>query len=124
MDVRRLGQVVAIVLVGVLIENWRLVTMVLYPRDAVVFLIGGTWLALLVASGAGLVQGKRWGAYTLMVLAPYSAALLATPLIPGISQLLGIRGPFTVVALNVVVLGIAGFLAYGLARPRQREAAA
>jgi hypothetical protein len=116
MHPRRLAQVVAIVLLGALVANWRLVSLVLNPADATAFLVVAGWVGLLLASAIGLVQGKRWGAYALLALVPYSTILLSTPLIPAIDQLATMRGWLPLTVVNLVVLMAGGFLASRLGR--------
>lgn len=123
MDAHRVGQLVAALLLGTLVERWRLVTMVLYPQNIYVFLVGGTWLALVLASANGLFKGRRWGAYLLLVLAPFSTIMLSIPLVPGVSLLLGIQGPTTMIALNVAMLVAGVVLARTLDRSRLGEPA-
>jgi hypothetical protein len=117
MNPRRLAQVAALVLLGALIANWQLVGIMLHASEVILFLVCAGWLGLLLASTGGLVRGKRWGAYALLALVPYSTMLLGTPLIPGIDHLGGLRGWPLLAAPSLVELMVAGFLAARLGRP-------
>ena len=92
----------ALLFIGLLV-NWRLVVWVLRVRDVWGIVVGVTWLALTLASVVGLARARRWGAYSLLVLAPFSTAMLATPLLPGV-DLVGLRGPVALVVWNAIAL--------------------
>jgi hypothetical protein len=120
MILRRLSQILAVLLLGSLAENWRLVAVVLYPRDATAFVLGGVWLGLVVGSGVGLLKQQRWGAYLLLLLAPYGTVMLATPLVPGVG-LLGLASS-RVLALNLAVFVGGALLAHAMPPSRPAEA--
>jgi len=103
MNRRTISRVLAIVLFVGLAANWRLVLWVFRIRDPLGFLVGVTWLGLVVATLVGLSRVRRWGAYTLLVLAPFSTVMLATPLLPGM-HVVGLRGPLALAIWNLVAL--------------------
>jgi hypothetical protein len=106
MTKRSISRVLAALLLAGLLENWRLVAWVAGARDLLLLLVGVTWLALVVVSVVGLLRARRWGAYMVLVLAPFSTVMLATPLFPGM-HLLGLKGPIALAGWNLLALGAA-----------------
>jgi hypothetical protein len=103
MNRRSISRVLAILLLVGLAANWRLALSVFRIRDPLGLLVGVMWLGLTVATVVGLSRVRRWGAYTLLVLAPFSTVMLATPLLPGM-HLVGLRGPLALAIWNLVAL--------------------
>jgi hypothetical protein len=103
MKLRILSRILAALLLVGLLFNWRLVAWVFRVRDVLGIVVGVTWLVLTLAGVIGLARARRWGAYSLLVLAPLSTVMLATPLLPGI-DLVGGRGPVALVAWNAIAL--------------------
>jgi hypothetical protein len=103
---RNIGRILAVLLLGGVLENWCLVPWVSGARDLASLLIGVTWLGLTLAGVIGLVMTRRWGAYCVLLLAPFSTVLLATPLFPGM-HLLGLRGPMALAGWNLFALVMA-----------------
>ena len=100
---RAVGWALAALLLLGLAVNWRLVLWVFRVRDPLGLAVGLLWLALIIISVIGLSQARRWGAYTLIVLAPLSTVMLAAPLLPGMN-VVGLRGPLALVVWNAVAL--------------------
>ena len=100
---RAISWVLAALLLLGLAVNWRLALWVLGVRDPLGLVVGVSWLALLLTSVIGLSRVRRWGAYTLIVLAPLSTVMLAAPLLPGM-HVVGLKGPLGLVVWNVVAL--------------------
>jgi hypothetical protein len=92
----------ALIFVG-LVANWRLAPWTFRVQDPIGGLVGLTWLGLAIVSVVGLLRVRRWGAYCLLVLAPFSTIMLATPLFPGM-HLVGLRGPVALVIWNLAAL--------------------
>ena len=103
MNRRRISLALAVLLLMGLVANWRLVFWVFRIGDPLGLLIGITWLLLVLATVVGLASSRRWGAFGLLLLAPFSTVLLASPLFPGM-QLVGLRGPLALALWNLVAL--------------------
>jgi len=103
MNRRTISRVLAALLLIGLAFNWRLVLWVFGIREPIALLVGVVWLALVVATIVGLARGRRWGAACLLVLAPFSTVMLATPLLPGMHAV-GLKGPLALTIWNLVAL--------------------
>ncbi len=103
MNRRSISRVLGLLLLMGLIANWRLALLVFRIRNPLGLLVGVTWLALVIATLVGLSRVQRWGAYSLLVLAPFSTVMLATPLFPGM-HLVGLGGPIALAVWNLVAL--------------------
>jgi hypothetical protein len=103
MNSRRISQLLAALLLIGLIANWRLVVWAFSIREPIGLFVGITWLALVIAALVGLSTVRRWGAYTLLVLAVFSTIALSTPLFPGMHPL-GLKGPIALAFWNLVPL--------------------
>jgi hypothetical protein len=99
------SRILAALLLAGLVENWQLVAWLTGVRDWLSFLVGLTWLGLLIGSVIGLVRVRRWGIYLVFVLAPFSTIMLSTPLLPGM-RLFGLRGPVALSAWNLLAVAI------------------
>jgi len=118
-------RLLALLLLGVLLERWRLFAVLATPFDAGALLLIVTllWIGLLLASVAGLLGARPWGAAALLALVPVSTVLHGVPLVPGLSRLLPAAArPTAVLVLNVLV-ALAALLVLRLLR-RPRDAAA
>src|SRR4051812_36766497 len=91
MNRRTLSHVLGALLLVGLAENWRLALWTFRIRELLGILVGLTWWVLTIASLVGLFRVRRWGAYSFLVLAPFSTIMLGTPLFPGM-HLVGLRG--------------------------------
>jgi|SRR5213592_2339401 len=120
---RSIGRLLAALLLVGFLENWRIPLWALRVRDPVGLLVGVTWLALLAASVVGLWSVRRWGAYSLLVLAPFSTVMLATPLLPAM-HLVGLKGPLALALWNLVALVGAVVALRAADHPDRREQAA
>jgi hypothetical protein len=49
--------------------------------------MSSAWLGLVILTIAGLAGGRKWGAYSLTLLSPFSTLLMSVPLLPGITTL-------------------------------------
>jgi hypothetical protein len=96
------SRLLAAVLVAGCIENWRLLGWIFRIRG-IGLLVGAAWLGLVIASVFGLVRARRWGAYILFVLAPYSTIMIGTPLFPGM-HLFGFKGPVALALWNLLAI--------------------
>ena len=103
MNRRTVSRVIAVLLLIGLVANWRLALWVFGVREPLGLLVGVTWLALVIATVVGLSMGRRWGAYSLLALAPFSTVMLSAPLFPGM-HLVGLKGPIALAAWNLVAL--------------------
>jgi len=103
MNRRTISRVLAALLILGLAFNWRLVLWVVRIREPVGLLVGVIWMVLVLATIAGLAQGRRWGAGCLLVLAPFSTIMLSTPLLPGMHAV-GLKGPLALTVWNLVAL--------------------
>ena len=101
-----ISRVLAVLVSAGLLENWQLAAWVTSVRGLVPVLVGVTWLGLALASVIGLAMPRRWGAYTVLVLAPFSTVMLGAPLFPGM-HLLGLKGPIALAAWNLLALAAA-----------------
>src|SRR5207249_2224430 len=115
------GRLLAVLLLIGLLDNWRIPIWALRVQDPVGLLVGVTWLALLVASVVGLWRVQRRGAYSLLVLAPFSTVLLATPLLPAM-HLVGLKGPLALALWNLVALVGAVVALRAADHPERRDA--
>jgi hypothetical protein len=101
-----LTRALGVLLLAGLLENWRLVAWVIRVRGLVPLLVGVTWLGLSAAGVIGLLKARPWGAYTVLVLAPFSTIMLSTPLLPGM-HLLGLKGPIALAGWNLLAFSMA-----------------
>ncbi len=107
------SRILALLLVGVLLRNFVLVSGVIRgaagaltssgnaPGAAYSVVVGG-FLLLLGATIVGLFQRRLWGIYCAYALVPVSTILLAVPLIPFVLDLMPPRA--RVVAMPIVNL--------------------
>jgi hypothetical protein len=107
------GRLLAVLLLGVVIDRWRLLQILASPADssALVLLVTLSWLGLLLASVVGLLGARRWGPVSLLLLVLVSTVFHGIPLVPGVSRLLpaAVR-PGSVFILNLVVAAAAVLL--------------
>ncbi len=101
MNRRSISWVLAALLLLGLIENWRIVLWVFRVREPLGLLVGLTWLALVVSSVVGLFRVRKWGAYSLLVLAVFSTGMLSTSLFPGM-HVAGLGGPLALTLWNLM----------------------
>jgi hypothetical protein len=92
----------ALLLIG-LAANWRVVLWIVSVRLSTGLVLGAIWLALVIATVVGLGRVRRWGAYTLIVLAGFSTVAFSTPLFPGM-HMVGFKGPIALTVWNLVAL--------------------
>ena len=102
-----LGLMLALALVAVCVERWPIAWMAMTPwrGSLLAFAVSAAWLGLLVASMAGLLLGRRWGAICLVALVPVSTVLHGVPLVPFVTKAFPLESRWPlVIGLNVVVL--------------------
>jgi hypothetical protein len=123
MNRRTISRVLAALLVIGLAFNWSLVVWVFRIREPIGLLVGVTWLVLVVGTIVGLARGRRWGAGCLLVLAPFSTMMLATPLLPGMHAV-GLKGPLALAVWNLIALLGGLFVLRASDVPERRDQAA
>ena len=116
---RSISRLLAFLLLLGLAANWRQVLWVFGIRDPLGLTVGVTWLALVIASVVGLSMIRRFGAYSLIVLAVFSTLMLSIPLFPGMHAV-GLRGPTALTVWNLVAL-LCGVAVLRLSQQRLRN---
>ena len=87
--------------------------------SAEVLLLSWAWILLTGATVAGLATGRRWSAYALLALVPFSTILLSIPLIPVVASVAPQEyRPALMALVNILLLTVVPIL---LKRTRPSE---